>query len=49
MKDKRIRTRRAEIEAVVRNQARCFVITRGDLNSSDMADHFRLQHRSVAT
>jgi uncharacterized protein with PIN domain len=40
MKDKRIRTRRAEIEAVVENNARCFVITRGDLTSADMANRF---------
>jgi PIN like domain len=37
MKDKRIRHRTAEIEAVVQYQARCFVITRGDLTSADMA------------
>jgi hypothetical protein len=36
MKDKRIRHRRAEIDAVVSHQARCFVITRGDLRSADM-------------
>lgn len=29
MKDKRIRHRRAEIEAVTQHKARCFVITRG--------------------
>jgi hypothetical protein len=36
MKDKRIRHRRVEIEAVARHQARCFVITRGDLRSTEM-------------
>lgn len=36
MKDKRIRHRSAEIEAVVRHKAKCFVITRGDLTSADM-------------
>jgi PIN like domain len=36
MKDKRIRHRRAEIEAVATNKAKCFVITRGDLTSADM-------------
>ena len=40
MKDKRIRTRQAEIEAVVENNAQCFVITRGDLTSADMAARF---------
>lgn len=40
MKDKRIRYRRAEIDAVVRHKARCFVITRGDLTSGDTADRF---------
>jgi PIN domain-containing protein len=34
MKDKRIRHRRAEIEAVTTNKAKCFVITRGDLASA---------------
>src|ERR1700734_1645116 len=37
MKDKRIRHRSAEIEAVVLHEAKCFVITRGDLASADMA------------
>jgi hypothetical protein len=37
MKDKRIRHRSAEIEAVVLHKAKCFVITRGDLASADMA------------
>jgi hypothetical protein len=37
MKDKRIRIRAAEISAVVEHKARCFVITRGDLTSADMA------------
>jgi hypothetical protein len=36
MKDKRIRHRRAEIDAVISHQARCFVITRGDLPSAEM-------------
>ncbi|MFC0861870.1 hypothetical protein ACFHYQ_06140 [Sphaerimonospora cavernae] len=30
MKDKRIRYRRAEIDAVIEYRARCFVITRGE-------------------
>lgn len=37
MKDKRIRYRRAEIDAVIQYQARCFVITKGDLSSGEMA------------
>jgi hypothetical protein len=36
-KDKRIRHRRAEIEAVATNKAKCFVITRGDLTSAAFA------------
>ena len=38
MKDKRIRHRQAEITAVTEHKARCFVITRGDLPSADMAN-----------
>lgn len=41
MKDKRIRYRRAEIDAVVQHRAQCFVITRGDLTSTEMADRFQ--------
>jgi PIN like domain len=40
MKDKRIRHRQAEITAVTEHKARCFVITRGDLPSADMAQRF---------
>ena len=40
MKDKRIRHRSAEITAVIEHNARCFVITRGDLPSADMAQRF---------
>jgi hypothetical protein len=40
MKDKRIRHRQAEINAVVEHKARCFVITRGDLPSADMVSRF---------
>jgi hypothetical protein len=40
MKDKRIRHRQAEITAVADHRARCFVITRGDLPSADMAQRF---------
>ncbi|WP_157547830.1 hypothetical protein [Nonomuraea candida] len=40
MKDKRIRYRQAEIAAVIEHQARCFVITRGDLTSAAYAERF---------
>lgn len=40
MKDKRIRHRPAEIEAVVARKARCSVITRGDLPSAGMVNRF---------
>lgn len=40
MKDKRTRYRRAEIDAVVRHKARCFVITRGDLTSVETVRRF---------
>ena len=40
MKDKRIRYRRAEIDTVIQYQAQCFVITRGDLTSDEMARRF---------
>ena len=40
MKDKKIRYRRAEIDAVVEHRARCYVITRGDLTSAQYAERF---------
>jgi hypothetical protein len=40
MKDKRIRYRPAEIGAVIAHKARCFVVTRGDLPSAEMASRF---------
>lgn len=40
MKDKRIRHRQAEINAVAEHKARCFVITRGDLPSGVMVQRF---------
>ncbi len=40
MKDKRIRHRPAEIDAVVAHKARCFVITGGDLPSAEMVNRF---------
>jgi hypothetical protein len=47
MKDKRIRYRRAEIDAVIQHRARCFVITRGDLPSTEMADRFQASKRAI--
>jgi PIN like domain len=46
MKDKKIRYRRAEIDAVIGHGARCFVITRGDLTSAQYAE--RLVHNQQA-
>lgn len=40
MKDKQIRHRPAEISTVVAHGARCFVIPRGDLSSTDIARRF---------
>ena len=40
MKDKRIRYRQAERQAVIEHGARCFVITRGDLSSAEMVRRF---------
>lgn len=47
MKDKRIRYRRAEIDAVVQHKAQCFVITRGDLTSAEMAERFLTSERAI--
>ena len=49
MKDKRIRCRQAEIAAVVQHKARCFVITRGDLSSADMAQRFIANKAAILT
>ena len=46
MKDKRIRHRQAEIDAVIEYEARCFVLTRGDLTSQEMAGRF-ISNRST--
>jgi hypothetical protein len=40
MKDKRIRHRPAEIDAVIAHKARCFVITRGDFPSAQTVNRF---------
>ena len=47
MKDKRIRTRRVEIDTVIRHRARCFVITRGDLPSADMVSRFLVNKEAI--
>jgi hypothetical protein len=47
MKDKRIRHRRAEIEAVIEHQARCFVIANGELASAEMANRF-ITHKNAS-
>jgi len=49
MKDKRIRHRRAEIDAVVSHQARCFVITRGELPSAEMARRVIANEAAILT
>lgn len=47
MKDKRIRHRQAEIEAVIKHKARCFVIARGDLSSADMVSRFIVNKTAI--
>jgi len=47
MKDKHIRYRRAEIDAVVRHQAQCFVVTRRDLTSARMASRLLANQRAI--
>jgi PIN like domain len=47
MKDKRIRYRRAEIDTVIQYQAQCFVITKGDLPSSEMASRFLTARQAI--
>jgi hypothetical protein len=47
MKDKRIRYRHAEIQAVIEHRARCFVITRGDLTSAAYADRFIINQQGI--
>ncbi|WP_281284545.1 hypothetical protein [Nonomuraea diastatica] len=47
MKDKRIRYRQAEIDAVIGHQARCFVITRGDLTSAAYAERFITNQQAI--
>jgi hypothetical protein len=47
MKDKRIRYRRAEIDAVARHKARCFVITKGDLTSAQTAQRFLATKKAI--
>lgn len=47
MKDKRIRHRSAEIEAVAAHRVKCFVITRGDLTSADMLQRFTANKKAI--
>lgn len=47
MKDKRIRYRRPEIDTVIQYQAQCFVITKGDLPSSEMASRFLTARQAI--
>lgn len=47
MKDKRIRYRQAEIDAVIGNDAHCFVVTRGDLTSAAYADRFLVNQHGI--
>ena len=47
MKDKRIRHRQAEITAVAEHKAHCFVITRGDLPSAEMAQRFTTNKAAI--
>lgn len=47
MKDKRIRHRPAEIDAVVEHKARCFVVTRGDLPSAEMVNRFVVNKAAI--
>lgn len=47
MKDKRIRYRRAEIDTVIQYRAQCFVITRGDLPSDEMAGRFLAARKAI--
>lgn len=39
-KDKRIKTRTAEIDMIIEHQVRCFCINRGDLKGDEMARYF---------
>jgi PIN like domain len=47
MKDKRIRHRQAAIDLIARCQAQCFVITRDDLTSSQLAERFLANQRTI--
>jgi hypothetical protein len=47
MKDKRIRHRRVEIEAVAKHKAKCFVVTRGDLTSAEMLRRFITNKQAI--
>ncbi|HUN32658.1 MAG TPA: hypothetical protein VMU95_11645 [Trebonia sp.] len=47
MKDKRIRHRHAEIDAVIEHAARCFVIANGELPSAQMANRFIIHKEAI--
>jgi PIN like domain len=47
MKDKRIRYRNADIDTVIQYQAQCFVITKGDLPSAEMASRFLTARQAI--
>lgn len=47
MKDERIRYRPAEIDLFVRHQAQCFVITRGDLTTGQMAERLLVNWQTI--
>jgi hypothetical protein len=47
MKDKRIRHRQAEIDAVIEHGARCFVIANGELPSAEMANRFITHKQAI--
>jgi hypothetical protein len=47
MKDKRIRYRQPEIDAVIQYQAQCFVITKGDLPSGEMASRLLTARQAI--
>ncbi|GAA3621276.1 hypothetical protein GCM10022419_128690 [Nonomuraea rosea] len=47
MKDGASAYRQAEVDAVIEHQARCFVITRGDLTSAVYAERFVINQRAI--
>jgi PIN like domain len=47
MKDKRIRHRQAEIDAITEHGARCFVVARDDLTFDQVAERFLANQRAI--